>query len=98
MPITSEKLQVYNLGKLSDWNCICDADLMLRPDFVDPTSWSQHNIVRSSYHFKASEKFVYNKYFERDGRDIGLSGGFIITHRICHDLWEPSFCTAHECG
>lgn len=88
MPITAEKLQIYNIGRLSDWNCICDADLMLRPDFVDPSNWGSPEIVRSSYSFKASEKFVMNKFFERNCRDLGLSGGFVMASQMCHDVWE----------
>lgn len=89
LPITAEKLQVHNLGKDSEWNILCDADLMLRPDFVDPVSFTAPNVVASSYHFRASDKFKTNIYFERDERDLGLSGGFVLTSKFTHDLWTP---------
>lgn len=88
-PPTLEKLQVHTLGEDADWNLLCDADVMLRPDFPDPSLIINKTMAASSYSFKASQKFSSNMYFERDGRDIGISGGFVLTSKLTHDLWEP---------
>ena len=31
MPVTYEKLQIFNLGKDNDWNIFIDADAMIQP-------------------------------------------------------------------
>lgn len=87
-PITIEKMQVHGLGAGSEWNILCDADLMLRPDFIDPVSFTNYNTVASSYHFDADQKFQVNKYFMRDGRNLGLSGGFVLSSFMTHDIWK----------
>lgn len=87
-PVTYEKLQISWLGDDSDWNLLCDADVMLKPTFLDPTSFFNPNTVGSSYGFAVSAKFKSNIYFERDGRNLGLSGGFILSSRLTHDLWN----------
>lgn len=85
---TFSKTKIYELGADSDWNIICDADLMLRPDFFDPTTFCDQYIIRSSYSFKASTRFPICKYFLRNNRNVGISGGFVLTSKLTHDLWK----------
>lgn len=85
LPFTAEKLQIHELGSDNDWSAICDADLMLRPDFLDPSKILSPFEVASSYRFDARDKFAG---IEDDGRNIGISGGFVVTSRLTHELWK----------
>lgn len=87
---TVEKLQIAKLGAESDWNLLIDADVMIRPDLYDMTNSEDPKIVRSSYGFPADKKFKSSLYFERDGRNQGISGGCVLSSRLTHDLWNNS--------
>jgi hypothetical protein len=88
-PVTYEKLQVHRLGVGADWNILVDADFMLHPELPDFTETLDRNTVGMHYGFNASTMFMNDIYFERDGRDLGIAGGFVITSRLTHDLWTP---------
>lgn len=88
-PVTIEKLQVHKLGEDAYWNILIDADFMLHPNLPDFTTILKPDFVGVHYGFPASKYFENDIYFERDGRNIGLAGGFIITSNLTHDLWSP---------
>lgn len=92
-PITYEKLQVYELGVDSDWNILVDADVMIHPDTPDITQFLPPNAVSSAFAFDANNMFTLDKFFERDGRNIGVVGNFVVSTSLTHDVWEPLYLT-----
>lgn len=88
-PITYEKLQVHRLGKDAYWNILVDADFLLHPNLPDFTQILDPAVVGIHYGFPANQFFTNDIYFERDGRNQGIAGGFVITSNLTHDLWEP---------
>jgi len=88
-PPTYEKLQVYEDGKDSDWNILLDADMVVGPNAPDVTLQLSLDTVGLQSGFDASTMFVADQYFLRDGRKIGMAGGFIVTSGLTHDLWTP---------
>ncbi len=88
-PVTYEKLQVYEMGKKSDWNILIDADFIITNDAPDITLTMKEDVVYIQYEFHASNQFKSNNIFKSDHRDIGIAGGFIVTSKLTHDLWKP---------
>ncbi len=88
-PAVYEKLQIYNLGKDNDWNIYIDADALIHPDLMDLTSLLHKNTVAHHGSDFASQRWVYDRYFLRDGRHIGSGNWFTIASDWCIDLWHP---------
>ena len=89
-PILTEKLQVFYDGMNSDWNILIDADILVHPDTPDTLgTLVTPDQVASKDAYHASRQLRWDGYFQRDGRDIGLSSCLIMTSRLCHDLWIP---------
>lgn len=95
-PITYEKLQIYELGKNSDWNIYIDSDVLISPYLQDITNDVNHNTVIIKDGFKADLKFPINSYLLRDGRNFGVSGCLIACSNICHDFWRPIEISSEE--
>lgn len=87
-PPTYEKMQVHELGRDNDWNILIDADCMVSPKLPDPTLMPPE-IVAFYMEFDASLLFEADEYFLRDGRKLGVSTNFVVSSRMCHDLWAP---------
>lgn len=89
-PVSYEKLQIFNLGKDSDWNILVDADFLINPMFWDVTEIVPQDRVGVFLGYKADTVFTkLDKYFLRDGRNQGIVSNFVVTHHVCHDLWTP---------
>lgn len=88
LPVTLEKLQVYNLGRDSDWNILVDADVMIHPTMPDVTKFLSPVAVSSAFAFDASAMFRPNRFFERDGRNIGIVANFVVSTSHTHDVWD----------
>lgn len=89
-PVSYEKLQIFNLGKDSDWNILVDADFLINPRFWDVTEIVPQNHVGVFLGYKADTVFKeLDEYFLRDKRNQGLASNFVVTHQTCHDLWTP---------
>jgi hypothetical protein len=88
-PPTYEKLQIWDLGRDSDWNIFIDADTVISPAAPDFTNSLPMEIVGLFAGFEASTQFIMDQYFIRDGRDRGISGGLLVTSSWTHDLWTP---------
>ena len=90
-PPVYEKFQIYELGKEhgNDWNIFIDADAMVHPEFPDVTSQLTKDTV--CFHGKdfSPIRFRPDKYFLRDGRNIGEGNWFAIASDWCLDLWHP---------
>lgn len=91
-----EKVQVYNDGKFADANFLVDADVMIHPSFPDFTAISPAHHVSFNDGYRASDKFMINDYFLRDGRDIGIASNAVISYKSTHDLWEPLRITPEQ--
>jgi hypothetical protein len=95
-PILTEKLQVYDYPDY-DWNILMDADILVHPDTIDPLIKFDPREVGNKDEYQASNQLRPDKYFIRDGRNLGLSGCLICTSRLTHDLWEfPTDLTKKE--
>lgn len=88
-PPNYERLQVWDAGKDYIWNICLDADTLLHRDFEDPTSWMPINTCGSLWMTDAKYFFEWNKYFERDGRNIGVADCFVVSSWLTHDIWQP---------
>lgn len=95
-PVLTEKLQVYDYDNY-DWNILVDADILIHPDTYDPLIKFDPRVVGNKDEYLASNQLRLDKYFIRDGRNLGLSGCLLCTSRLTHDLWEfPTDLTKEE--
>ena len=90
-PVVYEKLQIYELGQQmgNDWNIYIDSDALVHPETVDFTQIITKDIVLHHGADYASIRWVYDRYFLRDGRNIGSCNWFTIASDWCIDLWHP---------
>lgn len=88
-PFCYEKLQIYEAGKDSDWNLYVDADAMISPDMFDVTEFLPRDTVMHWRTDPANNRWRYDDYFRRDGRNVGSAGWFAVASSWCRDLWAP---------
>jgi len=90
-PSTFEKLQVYRLGQemKNDWNIFFDADSMIHPDTPDYTVHIPKDTVAHNGTDMASIRFKYDRFFLRDGRNIGSASWLCIASDWCIEMFEP---------
>lgn len=89
MPVTFEKLQIFERGRENDWNIYFDSDALVHPDTFDPTEHLSWDTVMHNGRDMAGNRFRYDDYFRRDGRHIGSGNWFTVGSRWCLDLWRP---------
>lgn len=88
-PITIEKLQVGSYhGHPNRWNIYVDSDTLIHPDFFDVTDHIDKSTVLFQSTDMAGNRFRYDDYFRRDGRNIGACNWFIVASDWCDDLWH----------
>jgi hypothetical protein len=65
--------------------------MVLGKNLPDITLTLPMNTVRIVMKFDADKFFNVedNRYFQRDGRNVGLVDSFLLTSRLTHELWEP---------
>lgn len=95
-PPNYERLQVWEAGKDYLWNICLDADTILHRDFEDPTTWVNPASCGSLWMTDAKFYFAWNRYFERDARNIGVADCFVVSSWLTHDLWQPLDLTFEE--
>jgi hypothetical protein len=90
-PVNYERLQIYELGRDYDWNINIDADIVIGDELVDPCERLTESHVGLVMLFDLDDYIdtTGNKYFQRDGRKIGIVDTLVVTSRLTHDLWEP---------
>jgi hypothetical protein len=88
-PVTYEKLQIFELGQSSDWNIFVDSDAVLFPDLFDVTERIPKDTVVHQGQDHAGNRWRYDDFFRRDGRDIGSCNWFTVASNWCLDLWHP---------
>ena len=90
-PINYEKMQVYEDGKDADVNILCDADMLIHPEFPDVTEFLKRDSIAFNDNYNISWKYHVDRirYFMRDGRDVGIATNFVVSSDWTHDVWEP---------
>lgn len=90
-PPVYEKLQIYELGQKmeNDWNIYIDSDALVHPDMIDVTNHISKNTVMHAGADLASNRWKYDRYFLRDGRNIGSCNWFTVASDQCIELWKP---------
>jgi hypothetical protein len=90
-PPTFEKLQVYELGRKhgNDWNIFFDADTMIHPDALDFTIQLPKDTVAHHGSDMANFRFVYDRFYMRDGRNIGSATWACVCSDWCIEMMEP---------
>jgi len=87
-PPNYERFQIWEQGREYQWNINIDADFIVDPSLEDVTD-NDPAIVRAEAYMIASTFFYSNKYFLRDGRNMGMSDNFILSSSLTHDVWTP---------
>ena len=97
-PVIYEKMQIYELGQLhkNDWNIYIDSDALVHPETLDWTAYLKKNEVCHISSDFANIRWRYDKYFLRDGRNIGSCNWNTIASDWCIDLWKPLDISAEE--
>jgi len=90
-PVTIEKLQIYKLAQdfHTEWNIFFDADALVHPETIDFTSFLPKDTVAHNGSDMGAVRWRYDKYFLRDGRNIGACDWCTIASEWCLDLWHP---------
>lgn len=90
-PITYEKLQIRDIMKQKggDWAIYIDSDALIHPDMFDVTNHISKDTVMHYATDLASNRWRYDEYFLRDGRNIGSCNWFAVASDWCLDLWQP---------
>ena len=91
MPPVYEKLQIYELAQKmeNDWNIYIDSDALIHPDMFDITNHLPKDTVLHNGVDMASNRWVYDRFFRRDGRNIGSCNWFTVASDLCIELWKP---------
>ena len=88
-PVVYEKMQIHQLGRDYEWSVYFDADTLVHPDLFDVTEVLTRDTVLQNSSDLASNRFIYDDYFRRDGRHIGACNWFTAASCWCLDLWKP---------
>jgi len=90
-PLHYEKFQVYEDGKEAHVNILCDADMLIHPQFPDVVTRLRRDSIAFNDNYNISYKYHVERipYFMRDGRDVGIATNFVVTSDWTHDAWEP---------
>jgi len=92
--IHNEKLQIYELGKDSEWNIFFDGDLLVHPKFQDLTKSEPTIFIKDGY--SNSMKYKPNKHFLNDRRNQGIASCLLASHIKYHNIWKPLDMTPDE--
>jgi hypothetical protein len=90
-PLTYEKFQIYELAQEmeNDWNIYIDADTLVHPETIDFTLHVQKDTVIHHDKDMANVRWKYDRFFYRDGRNIGSCNWLAIASDWCIELWKP---------
>jgi hypothetical protein len=90
-PLTYEKLQIFELAQRmeNDWNIYIDSDTLVHPDTPDLTAMLPRDTVGHFWSDFAPVRWRPDRFFERDGRDIGSGNWLAVASDLCVDLWRP---------
>lgn len=90
-PVVYEKLQIYELAekRRDDWSIYIDSDALIHPECIDFTEHLPKDTVAHHGADMAAVRWRYDRFFWRDGRNIGSCNWFTIASNWCRDLWRP---------
>ena len=90
-PVTYEKLQIYELAQQmrNDWNIYIDSDALVHPDTPDLTALLPRDTVAHFGKDLAPVRWKVDRFFKRDGRNIGSGNWLAVASDLCIDLWKP---------
>jgi len=90
-PVVYEKLQIYELGEErgDDWSIFLDADTLVHPETFDWAVYIPKDTVAHNGIDFANLRWRYDRYFLRDGRDLGSCNWNTWASAWCRDLWRP---------
>jgi hypothetical protein len=93
-----EKLQIYELAQemQNDWNIYIDSDTLVHPDLFDITCHIPRDTVIHHGNDMASVRWTYDRFFRRDGRNIGSCNWFTAASDWCIELWKPLDDITHD--
>lgn len=81
LPVTYEKLQIYELGKDYDWNILIDADMVIHPNM--------YNVFRFLPTGYIGVWHQYNGRILHENLDLGIATNFLVVPRTHHEVWKP---------
>jgi len=90
-PVTYEKLQIYELAQEmgNDWNIYIDSDALVHPDTQDITLLLPKDTVAHFMTDYAPTRWRSDRFFQRDGRNIGSGNWLSVASDLCVELWHP---------
>lgn len=90
-PVTYEKLQIYDLAQQmqNDWNIYIDSDALIHPETVDFTEHLSKDTVAHNGADMGGVRWKYDRFFQRDGRNIGSCNWFTLASDLNIELWKP---------
>ena len=90
-PVVYEKLQIYTFAQElnADWNIYVDSDALIHPDTPDFTLLLPRDTVAHNDSDMAAIRWDYDRFFQRDGRNLGSGNWLAIASSWCIELWKP---------
>ena len=90
-PANYNKLQIYELAKerKDDWSIYFDSDAVIHPDCFDVTDHLPMDTVMHHTSDLGCNRWKYDRFFRRDGRNIGSCGFFCVASSWCREFWKP---------
>ena len=73
----------------NDWNIYIDSDVLIHPETIDFTNHLSKDMVAHNGADMAGIRWKYDRFFLRDGRNIGSCNWSTIASDWCIDLWKP---------
>lgn len=95
-PFCYEKIQMYENSKGNDWSIYIDADALVSPDMFDVTEFLPRDTIMHWRTDPANNRWRYDDYFRRDGRNIGSAGWFTVASNWTRDIWTPCDLTPEQ--
>ena len=90
-PANYEKFQVYRLAQErgDDWSIFFDADALINPNTPDFTEHLPKDTVAHNGADMSTFRFKKDRFYRRDGRNIGSATWCCICSDWCIDMMEP---------
>lgn len=90
-PPVYEKFQIYELAQemKNDWNLFIDADALVNSTCPDVTSLVPKDTVLHNGSDFMGIRWKYDRFFLRDGRNIGSCNWFTMASDWNIELWHP---------
>jgi hypothetical protein len=90
-PIPCEKWQLYELSQKHErrWTIFFDGDVLVHPELINFTNFMSRDYCANNGCDMAAVRVNYDKYFLRDGRNIGTCGWCIIASDWTNDIFRP---------